>query len=198
MHHSRMIQATSTIAAILASVLLAAPAYADSGIGDESSTAAPAPAATSSEKPVVETTAPAAKPTTETTTKPSTDTTTKPSTEATTAPATTTAAPATTPTTPVALPDQPDVKTPDTPSVFTPTVNTPTGDAPAGGGQLPFTGPGDVLLAIVLALLAGSAGILFMAGAAGRAQIDGLNPRGMDSPSGFKLAYRELLRQQVN
>lgn len=78
------------------------------------------------------------------------------------------------------------------------TPDVPSADTPTGGGQLPFTGPGDVLLAVLLALLAGTGGFLLLAGAAGREQIEALSARGMGSPSGFKLAYRELLKQQVD
>jgi hypothetical protein len=69
---------------------------------------------------------------------------------------------------------------------------------PAGGGELPFTGPGDVLLAILLALLAGTGGILLLAGASGREQIEALSHRSMGSPSGFKLQYREVLKDLVD
>jgi hypothetical protein len=55
-----------------------------------------------------------------------------------------------------------------------------------------------VVLAIVLALLAGTGGILFLFGASGREQLDTLNRRGMDSPSGFHLAYRELRKDQLD
>jgi hypothetical protein len=93
-------------------------------------------------------------------------------------------------------PDTP--KTPEVPVEHPKTPETPIVDVPGSGGELPFTGPGDVLLAIVLALLAGTGGFLLLAGAAGREQIEALSARNMGSPSGFKLAYRELLKQQVD
>jgi hypothetical protein len=75
--------------------------------------------------------------------------------------------------------------------------DSPAAKVPHGGGQLPFTGPGDVLLALLLASLAGAGGMLLMAGASGREELDGLNRRTLASPSGFKLAHRELIKQQV-
>jgi len=88
--------------------------------------------------------------------------------------------------------------TPDTPDIDEPPIEDTPGKTPVkGDGTLPFTGPGDVVLAVVLALLAGTGGILFLFGAAGREAIEGLNRRDMSSPSGFKLAYRELLKQQM-
>lgn len=74
----------------------------------------------------------------------------------------------------------------------------PAKTVPHGGGELPFTGPGDVLLAILLAMLAGTGGLVLLAGASGREQIEALSARSMSSPSGFKLAYREVLKQQVD
>jgi hypothetical protein len=85
-------------------------------------------------------------------------------------------------------------KVPTSPNVI---PNTPA-TTPGAGTQLPFTGPGDVVLAIVLSLLAGTGGILFLLGASGREQLDTLGRRDMDSPSGFQLAYRELRKQQMN
>jgi hypothetical protein len=85
--------------------------------------------------------------------------------------------------------------TPDTPNTVPEDVP---GTTPGSGTELPFTGPGDVALAIVLALLAGTGGMLFLFGASGREQLEGLNHRGMDSPSGFHVAYRELRKQQLD
>jgi hypothetical protein len=70
-------------------------------------------------------------------------------------------------------------------------------DTVSGAGELPFTGPGDVLLAVVIALLAGMGGTLLLLGAASRDEIDGLNKRTLASASGFRVAYRELLKRQV-
>jgi len=103
--------------------------------------------------------------------------------------------------TPEASPPRPSTTCEDTPNApaCIPDSPAPTRDtAPPGGGtSLPFTGPGDVVLAIVLALLAASGGILLLLGATGREAIDGLNRRSMASPSGFKVAYRELLKRQL-
>lgn len=68
---------------------------------------------------------------------------------------------------------------------------------PGNGTSLPFTGPGDVLLAVIIALLAGTGGMLLLMGANGREVIEGLNRRTMASPSGFRVAYRELLKREV-
>jgi hypothetical protein len=98
-------------------------------------------------------------------------------------------------------------KTPDTPKVQVDDCaafaaahcvpDAPATKPPGGGGELPFTGPGDVLLALLLASLAGAGGMLLLAGASGREELDGLNRRTLASPSGFKLAHRELVKQQV-
>jgi hypothetical protein len=105
-------------------------------------------------------------------------------------------------TTPTPGPQIPDVGTPSTPEVPKEVPNqvpdAVPGVQPGGGGNLPFTGPGDVLLAIVLAMLAGTGGILLLLGASGREQLDGLNRRDMGSTSGFGVAYRELRKQQVD
>lgn len=189
---------------------LAAPttALADSGSGETGAASEPVatkPAADTSSKPAVETSTPPA-----TETKPPVTTTAPPvtadpvteapaTTPATTTPATTTATD--TPTESPAVPTTPDVTPspcegagciPDSPRTVAGTPGNP-----GGGRDLPFTGPGDVVLAIVLAMLAGTGGVLFVAGAAGREQLDALSPRGMGAPSGFKLAYRELRKQQL-
>lgn len=139
--------------------------------------------------------------------KPSTDTTSPPPVKPPVKPPVTDK-PVTTPvtdkpvTTPTPGPEIPDVGTPSTPEVPKEVPNqvpdAVSGDQPGGGGNLPFTGPGDVLLAIVLAMLAGTGGILLLLGASGREQLDGLNRRDMGSTSGFGVAYRELRKQQVD
>lgn len=194
MRYGRTINLIALLAVLAAGSTMAPAASADSGIatGAEASTAA----ATTESKPTADSSTDA-KPTTATEAKPATDTSAPPATE----PATT-SAPATTeaPSTPVtSTPEAPEA-VPATRPVSPSVPNEVPGEAPApgGGAELPFTGPGDVVFAIVLALLAGTGGILFMAGAAGREQIEGLSRRTMGSPSGFKLAYRELLKQQVN
>ncbi|MCW2949659.1 MAG: hypothetical protein JWN41_672 [Thermoleophilia bacterium] len=69
--------------------------------------------------------------------------------------------------------------------------------AVSGSGELPFTGPGDVLLAVLLALIAGTGGVLLLMAAGGRETIDSLNKRTLASASGFRVAYRELLKRQI-
>lgn len=190
------------IAAILA-LTFAGAAMADAGSGDSS-------APGSSE-------ATDTKPPTDTSSKPPVDTSSTPPVE-TKAPVTETPTPVTeAPETSVPTPTCTDSGTctaPDEPQLpKEPTcADTPTAadcipeslpaeavpQSPGGGAALPFTGPGDVVLAIVLALLAGSGGILFLFGASSREQLDGLNRRSMDSPSGFHLAYRELRKQQLD
>lgn len=76
------------------------------------------------------------------------------------------------------------------------------GEVPKTGtgtsAELPFTGPGDVLIAILVAALAGTGGMLLMLGAGSRESIEALSPRGMRSTTGFRVAYRELLKRQVD
>ncbi|MCW2920315.1 MAG: hypothetical protein JWL76_189 [Thermoleophilia bacterium] len=211
----------ATMVAATLSLACAGAALADAGSGETSASATAASSSSSSSSSSTSTTSTSSKTPTDTSTKPPTDTK-APVTEVpkTTTPTPVTEAPKTPPaTTPVpACADTSScVTTPedqelpqetcaDTPGVATTGSCAPTTpdtrvvpDAPGGGNtQLPFTGPGDVVLAIVLALLAGSGGILFMFGAAGREQLDTLNRRGMDSPSGFHLAYRELRKDQLD
>jgi hypothetical protein len=168
-------------------------ALADPGAGETSAKAPTDVAAPADSKPAEGTAAPApdTKAPVDTATKPPADTA-APTTEE---PATTTDVPQT-PTAPEvpAEPEAPTVpQTPNSPDVVPDDVDA----APGGGGDLPFTGPGDVLLALVIAMLAGTGGILFMMGATGREQLEGLNERSMDSPSGWHLAYRELRKQQL-
>lgn len=198
----RHVRATAII--LTFSLALAAPsgmAWADAGSGDTSA-------------PVTETKPPkdtSTKPPTDTSTKPPVDTGTKPVTEtpATKPPTCESTSSCDAPSTPEvpATPDvpvTPDVNVPTTPDVTPKVPDTPNripdtpATTPGAGTQLPFTGPGDVVLAIVLALLAGSGGLLFLLGASGREQLDTLGRRNMDSPSGFQLAYRELRKQQMN
>ncbi len=201
----------ATLVAATMSLAYAGAALADAGSGDTST--AGSETTTDTKTPVDTSTKPPA----DTSTKVPVDTSTKPP-VTTSAPVTETPAPVTeAPTTPVVTCSDTSTCTPDTPQQpelpVEPTCadrpdaadcipNTPaerTPQAPGGGdAQLPFTGPGDVVLAIVLALLAGSGGILFMFGAAGREQLDTLNRRSMDSPSGFHLAYRELRKDQLD
>jgi hypothetical protein len=101
-------------------------------------------------------------------------------------------------------PDVPTVETPDVPVALPakPVVDTPAvADVPAAtpgaGTELPFTGPGDVILAIVIALLAGTGGALLLLGAGSREVIEGLSKRTMASPSAFRVAYREHLKRQL-
>lgn len=200
----------ATLVAAMLSLAYAGAALADVGAGD---TSAAGSESSTDTKPPVDT---STKPPVDTSTKPPVDTS-APVTE-TPVPVTETPAPVTeAPKTPVVTCANTSSCTPDTPQeqelpkeptcADTPTAvdcipDTPgerTPQTPGGGdAQLPFTGPGDVVLAIVLALLAGSGGILFMFGAAGREQLDTLNRRGMDSPSGFHLAYRELRKDQLD
>jgi hypothetical protein len=86
--------------------------------------------------------------------------------------------------------DNPPVDTPTTPS-------TAPGPTPGSGQDLPFTGPGDVILAIVIALLAGTGGLILLLGASGREAIENLSRRTMKSPSAFRVAYREHLKRQL-
>lgn len=137
--------------------------------------------------------------TTETSTPPVTTTTSTPPpvTTTTSTPPPTTTAETTPPVVEVPeVPVSPDVKVPkiaDVPQA--PAINT--ARVVSGAGELPFTGPGDVLLAVVIALLAGMGGTLLLMGAASREEIDGLNKRTLASASGFRVAYRELLKRQV-
>lgn len=219
MLHGRFIQLLAVVTTLAASAVLAPVAMADSGTGEDAPSAITKPspeAPTATDKPVV--VEGTAKPvTTDSSPKaPATEQTPRPaaappaSTPVTAKPATTSSSTAVctdssssgggtcTPTTSstTATPATPQ-EGPSTPNeVPTTTADIPAADRPGGGTELPFTGPGDVVLAIVLALLAGTGGILFMAGATGREELAGLRRRTMDSPSGFKLAYRELLRQQ--
>jgi hypothetical protein len=103
---------------------------------------------------------------------------------------------------PECQPEEPDCTencTPTTPDCVGPSCVPTTPDAPGGGGSddrpLPFTGPGDVLLAVIIALLAGTGGLLLMLGASSRESLDELSRRSMASPSGFKVAWRELVRR---
>ena len=66
-----------------------------------------------------------------------------------------------------------------------------------GGGSLPFTGPGDVVLAVVLALLMGTGGMLLLMGAGSREAFEGMTRRSMGSSSGFERARRELLKRDM-
>lgn len=208
---------TATMVAATLSLACAGAALADAGSGETSATGASASSSSSSTSTVTT----SSKPPSDTSTKPPTDTkapvtelpkteSPKPVTEAPKTPPVTTPVPACADTsTCVTTPDDqelPHETCSDTPGVATTAACAPSTpdravpDAPGGGNtqQLPFTGPGDVVLAIVLALLAGSGGILFLFGAAGREQLDVLNRRGMDSPSGFHLAYRELRKDQLD
>jgi hypothetical protein len=65
----------------------------------------------------------------------------------------------------------------------------------SGAGQLPFTGPGDVFLAILIALVAGTGGMLLLMAATGREELESVNKRTLASASGFRVAYRELLKR---
>lgn len=186
----------------LALAVPATSAWADSGSGDTSTT------------PSTDTKVPD-----DTTTKPGTDTkvpddtSTKPGTDTTTTTTPDCSDTSSCTETPTTTPETPDVEctencvpdtgctgdscNPDTPNKVpddVPGID----ETPGGGGELPFTGPGDVALAIVLALLAGTGGMLFLFGASGREQLEGLNRRTMDSPSGFHVAYRELRKQQLD
>lgn len=143
-----------------------------------------------------------------TTNAPSTAVDTKPSTDTKVPDDTSTKPPTDTETTTPETPSNPDVNVPDEPKVPSnpgcvgsacvpdnqpgPKVTTQ-----GGGAQLPFTGPGDVVLAILLAMLAGAGGLLFLVGATGREQIDGLSKRTMSSPSGWHIAYRDLRKNQL-
>lgn len=202
----------ATLVAATMSLAGAGAALADSGSGD---TSTKPPVDTSTKTPVDTST----KPPVDTSTKPPVDTSTKPPVTTTAPPVTETPAPVTeapktsvptcadtstcvadTPKVPE-VPNEPSCA--DRPNAADCVPKTPVleriPEAPGGGNaQLPFTGPGDVVLAIVLALLAGSGGILFLFGASGREQLDTLNRRGMDSPSGFHLAYRELRKDQLD
>ena len=193
MRHRRMIFLTTLTACAVASPLGGGIANATSPGSSSTSTAVTdkkPPCGTACEVPVTQTPKP---PVTETPKPPVTEMPKPPATNVSKPPVT--GLPSTTPVMTTPLPETPGV-TPTTPGTRTPTdvVNR----APGGGGQLPFTGPGDVVLAVVLALLAGTGGILFLAGAAGREQLDAAQRRTMDSPSGFQLAYRELRKQQMD
>lgn len=85
---------------------------------------------------------------------------------------------------------------PETPDARGPAPSQRTGTGTTA--QLPFTGPGDVLIAILVAALAGTGGLLLMLMAGGRESIEALSPRGMGSTTGFRVAYRELLKRQVD
>ena len=203
----------ATMASATIALAATGSAYADAGSGDTSSpapteTATKPPVDTSSKPPVDTSSKPpedTKAPVTEVPKTPVTTSTPTTSTPVTSAPCTSSAPSAGAPICLPGTPEEPEVETPqtcaDTPNAVdcapdTPDTRVP--DAPGSGGDLPFTGPGDVVLAIVLALLAGSGGMLFLMGAAGREQLDVLNRRGMDSPSGFHLAYRELRKQQLD
>lgn len=167
------------------SVASAAPSDSSSSSSDSStsvsaSTESSAPATTS--EPAT-TSAPA------TTSEPATT-----SAPATTAPATTTA--------PVTTPKQPDAPktctdTPKAAACIPDTAVKPAAQAPGAGTPLPFTGPGDVMAAVLLAMLAGTGGLMLLMVAGSREAIEGLSRRSMASPSGFKVAYRDLLKQQL-
>lgn len=76
---------------------------------------------------------------------------------------------------------------------------TPPGKRPTvAGGELPFTGPGDVLLTMFLGLLAGTGGMLFLMGASSRESLDTGTRRGADAPTNFTVAYRSWLREQTD
>lgn len=101
-------------------------------------------------------------------------------------------------------PDVPTVETPDVPvevptkpEVDRPAVADIPAATPGAGTELPFTGPGDVILAIVIALLAGTGGVLLLLGAGSREVLEGLSKRTMASPSAFRVAYREHLKRQL-
>ena len=191
----------TTAICLVAALAFAGSALADAGSGDTTSPAATdtkTPVDTSTSKPPTNTSAPKTEvpPPAPPKTQTPVTTTTPPA----TSPGCTTTSSGTAcegpnepelPQEPKTCADTPNAAEciPDTPGEFVP-------QAP-GGGELPFTGPGDVVLAIVLALLAGTGGVLFLLGAAGREQLDGLSRRGMDSPSGFHVAYRELRKQQL-
>ncbi len=194
MRHART--TTILLTFLLALGAPAATAWADAGEGDTSAPAVTETAATTETKPPVDTHADS-KPSTDTST-PDTEvpTTTEPTCEDTSSCEVSTTTPETpevpvTPEVPTTTPETPDAK-PETPDAVPDTPTT------TGSGDLPFTGPGDVVLALVLAMLAGSGGILFMAGASGREQIEGLSSRTMDSPSGFHVAYRDLRKSQLS
>lgn len=203
---------TMTVALLASTMSLftATAAHADSGVDGSSSSATATPATTTtgttSVKPAD--TSSTVKPAdTSTTVKPADTSSTSTPTTTSSTPTTTTSAPCTgssssssgepvcqegpTPTTPT--PDTP--KVPETPDNRVPDVP---GETPRGGGDLPFTGPGDVLLAVLLAMLAATGGFALLAGATGREQLETLNRRTMASPSGFKLQYREVLKQLVD
>lgn len=193
----------ATFVALLVAMTAAQSASAGETILDSDAPAVVDPSSDSPSAPSTDSSAPSTdKPPTDSS-APSTDTSTPTDSEP---PATVDEPPVTsTPTTstpPTTTPDTPDVvptcvKNPQAPGCV-PSTPQDRPRTPVGGGDLPFTGPGDVVLAIVLALLAGTGGILFLTGATGREQLDGLQVTGMDSPSGFKLAYRELLKQQTD
>lgn len=197
----------ATLVAAMLSLAYTGAAMADAGSGDSSaaasdSTTGTKPPADTTSKPPVDTSAPVTETPVPATVTPVT-VTPKPVTEAPKTPVVTCSDTSScTPNTPEEpeLPVEPTcADRPDAADCIPDTPGKPTPESPGGGdAQLPFTGPGDVVLAIVLALLAGSGGILFMFGAAGREQLDTLNRRGMDSPSGFHLAYRELRKDQLD
>ncbi len=208
---------SATLVAAMLSLAVAGAAMADVGSGDM--TATPATTTTDTKTPVDTST----KPPVDTSTKPPTDTSTPPVTElpkptppVTEPPKTSTCESSSTcgpickvePCNEIVCKVQPCNKKPVNPPgpkpKCVPSATVICGDdsstriTGSGDTDLPFTGPGDVVLAIVLALLAGSGGILFLFGASGREQLDTLNRRGMDSPSGFHLAYRELRKDQLD
>ncbi|MCW2956951.1 MAG: hypothetical protein JWO69_1820 [Thermoleophilia bacterium] len=98
-----------------------------------------------------------------------------------------------TPELPDEVPQTPDLPVEDTPTI----TNVPDVPSTPGGGDLPFTGPGDVMLAIAIALLAGTGGMLLLLGAGPREALERLNRRTMASPSAFRVAYREHLKRQL-
>jgi hypothetical protein len=73
----------------------------------------------------------------------------------------------------------------------------PVVESASGAPELPFTGPGDVAIALIVALLAAVGGSLLMLGAGGKESLESLNPRGMNSTTGFRVAYRDLLKRQI-
>lgn len=201
-----------TLAVLLVLLAVAGVAQASSldsssSSGDSSGSSPTTPAATtptssSDSTPSTDTTPTAPTTSTSTDTAPPTTTT---STDVPTAPSTTTTTD--TPTTPGDTPDTPDVvDCTDTPTaadcIPVTSDNTiekvPATTAAAGGSpELPFTGPGDVAIALLIALLAAVGGTLLVMGAGSKESLESLNPRGMNSTTGFRVAYRDLLKRQI-
>jgi hypothetical protein len=64
-----------------------------------------------------------------------------------------------------------------------------------GGGSLPYTGPGDLLAALFLAMMAATGGSLLFLHASSREAVMSMGRRTMRSLSGFSIAHNDLDRE---